>query len=156
MALTNTENSNNARHAIDVDAQIEASRAVRAWLNSCPCKPCQIGMEYLPDDFGCALTVTETPYKVRQYIGGGYLAAYECDLVYRCTPVTDEERTKADEDLDKLAVWAVNNSAALDIAGARLKRVQRTIPATLVARYSNGAEDHTAHLTIYFEVINHG
>lgn len=156
MALTNTENSNNARRAIDVDVQIEASRAVRAWLNSSPCKPCNIGMEYLPDDYGCAITVTETPYKVRQYIGGGYLAAYECDVIYRCTPVTDEERMTADEDLDKLAVWAVNNAAALEIAGARLKRVQRTTPATLVARYSNGAEDHTAHLIIQFEVINHG
>lgn len=146
-------NTNQTRRAIDVDVQIAASRAVRAWLNSSPEKPCSVGMEYLPDDYGCALTVTETPYKVRQYIGGGYLAAYECDIIYRCTPVTDEERMQADEDLDKLAVWAVNNSSALSIAGARLKRVQRTTPAVLTARYSNGAEDHNVHLNITFEVI---
>lgn len=152
-----TTNTNMApRRTVDADVQIAVSRAVRAWLNSCPSKPCSVGMEYLPDDYGMTLTVTETPYKVKQYIGGGYLAAYECDVIYRCTPVTDEERMTADEDLDKLAVWAVNNAAALDIAGARLKRVQRTTPATLVARYSNGAEDHTAHLNISFEVINHG
>lgn len=149
-------NTNTAKKSVDVDVQIEASRAVRAWLNTAPCKPCQIGMEYLPDDYGMALTVTETPYKVKQYIGGGYLAAYECDIVYRCTPVTDDERMKADEDIDRLAVWAVNNSAALDIAGARLKRVQRTTPAVLTARYSTGAEDHSVHLIIQFEVINHG
>lgn len=144
------------RRTVDADVQIEASRAVRAWLNSCQSKPCSVGMEYLPDDYGLALTVTETPYKVRQYIGGGYLAAYECDIVYRCTPVTDEERLKADENLDELAVWATNHAADLHIDGAVLRRVQRTTPATLVARYSNGAEDHTAHLTINFEVINHG
>ena len=154
--MDSTNTNTTAKKSVDVDVQVEASRAVRAWLNSSPCKPCQIGMEYLPDDYGCAITVTETPYKVRQYIGGGYLAAYECDLIYRCTPVTDEERLKADENLDELAVWATNHAADLHIDGAVLRRVQRTTPATLVARYSNGAEDHTAHLIIQFEVINHG
>jgi len=151
MALTNTDNT--VRRTVDVDVQIEASRAVRAWLNTSPVKPCIVGMEYLPDDYGCALSVTETPYKVRQYINGGYLAAYECDLIYRCIPATDEQRVEADELLDRFAVWAANNASKLTITGARVKRVQRATPATLTARYSNGAEDHTAHLIINFEVI---
>lgn len=154
MDSTNTNNS--VKKTVDVDVQIEASRAVRKWLNSAPCKPCSVGMEYLPDDCGMALTVTETPYKAETYIDGSYLAAYECDLVYRCTPVTDDERTKADEDLDRLAVWAVNNAAALEIGGARVYRVQRTTPALLVARYGNGAEDHSVHLIINFEVDTNG
>lgn len=148
--------STNTKRAIDVDVQIAASRAVRAWLNSSPDKPCSVAMEYLPDDFGCAITVTETPYKAETYIDGSYLAAYECDLVYRCTPVTDDERLRADEDLDKMAVWATNHAADLQIDGARVCRVQRTTPALLVARYGNGAEDHSVHIQIYFEVDNYG
>ena len=152
-----TTNTNMApRRTVDADVQIAVSRAVRAWLNSCPLKPCSVGMEYLPDDYGMALTVTETPYKAETYIDGSYLAAYECDLVYRCTPVTDDERLRADEDLDKMAVWATNHAADLQIGGARVCRVQRTTPALLVARYGNGAEDHSVHIQIYFEVDTNG
>ena len=154
MDSTNTNNS--VKKTVDVDVQIEASRAVRKWLNTAPCKPCNIGMEYLPDDYGMTLAVTETPYKVKQYVTGGYLAAYECDIIYRCMPVTDEERMQADESLDKLAVWAQNHAADLHIDGANLRRVQRTTPAVLTARYSTGAEDHSVHLNITFEVKKNG
>lgn len=142
------------KKAVDTEVQALVSRSVRSWLQSCPCKPCKtVGMEYLPDDFGLALSVTETPYKVRSYITGGYLAAYECDLIYRCMPVTDEERVKADEELDAMALWAKHARSGLLIAGYSVKKVEQTSLTTLSARYTNGAEDHTTHLQIQFEVI---
>ncbi len=145
--ITNTE-----RRTVDVDIQIAASRAIRAWLNTYSDKPATVGMEYLPDDYGMTLTVTETPYKLKSYIGGGYLAAYECDLIYRTIPVNDDERMTADETLNEMANWAVQNAQSLTIDGATIKKISRQAPALLSARYSNGAEDHTVHLQIIFEV----
>lgn len=154
MDLINT-NTATVRHTVDTDVQALVSRSVRKWLNTCPDKPCSIAMEYLPDDFGIALSVTETAYKVKQYITGGYLAAYECDLIYRCMPSTDDERVEADELLDGLAHWATHARSGLLIAGCHVRKVSQTSLSTLSARYSNGAEDHTTHLSIQFEVISH-
>lgn len=141
------------KRTVDAEAQALVSRAIRKYLNSSPVKPCKIMMEYLSDDHGAAISATETPYKLKSYINGGYLAAYECDIIYRTIPENDDERVEADEKLDALALWARQNKDLLVIPGFVAKKIDITSISHLTARYNNDAEDHTTHLQIQFEVI---
>ncbi len=145
--------SSETRRLVNDSSPAQLSRALVSLINTDSDRPCDVCMEYLTDEYGLALSVIQAPYVLRQYITGGYVAAYQFELIYRTLPVTDAERLEADETLDELVTWLLQNIDSLDLADISIKKAERQSLAALTARYQNGAEDHTSALSIEYEVI---
>jgi hypothetical protein len=146
--------SNKPRRLVNDNTPAKISRALIALLNTYEDKPDVINMEYLPLDYGAALSVLNSPYVVKQYITGGYVAAYEFELVIRTIPVNNAQRLEADESLDEMVTWLIQNINLLDLpANIKIKSIDRASLAALAGRFENGAEDHVSALNLKYEVI---
>lgn len=149
-----TSNTNTApRRLVDDDTPAAVSRALVNLINTCETKPDTCTCEYLQEDSGLALSVIQSPYVIEQYICGGYLAQYDCELIYRTIPATDSQRLQADETLDALVTWLVKNIGSISLTGVTITKIDRTNLSALMGRYNNGAEDHVASLTLNYERI---
>lgn len=132
------------------------ARAVRAWLNTCPDIPEPIvDYEFLGEENGLAIMTTQAAYKTRQYILGDYEAQYQFAVFYRTIPATANERLEADEVLNNIALWAVENPLSLDTPCRTVRIIQNT-NAALLGRYESGAEEHTINMTLIYEVTKNG
>ena len=141
------------RRLVNDNSPAQMSRALIALLNQYTEKPETVNMEYLTEDSGLALSVIQTPYIIRRYITGGYVAQYDCEIIYRTMPANDAQRLEADETLDSMVTWLVQHIGELDLDNIRIKRIDRQSLAALTARYENCAEDHTSTLSLQYEVI---
>lgn len=141
------------RRLVNDDSPAAVSRAIVNLLNTYQDKPDIVTMEYLTEENGLALSVIQVPYVVEQYICGGYLAAYDCELIYRTIPTTDAKRLEADETLDATVTWLIKNIGSIDLTGVTITKIERQSLASLSARYNNGAEDHIASLHLNYERI---
>lgn len=131
-------------------AQIE--QAVRDWLNTYTSKPKTVDYEYLrPDAEAITFSPIQVPFKVRQYIDGGYKAQYQFRVIYRTEAITNDERIAAVEILNNLAAWAVQNPPTF--ADATNAYVEQSNLATVIAAYEDGSADYAVTLTLYYEVI---
>lgn len=132
------------------------ARAVREWLNLYPNLPTTIvNFEYLGEEGGMAIMTTQAAYKTRQYILGDYEAQYQFAIFYRTIPVSVDERLKADEILNNIALWALQNPPVLASPCITVKLTQNT-NAALLGRMENGTEDHTINMTLTYEVTKNG
>lgn len=126
--------------------------AVKAWLNSYESKPTNIAYEFLrPDAISSSFSPLQAPYKIRQYITGGYKAQFQFRVIYRVEPATDAERIAAAEALNALGTWAVENPPTL--SDAVNVKVEQYNTATIVAAYDDGSVDYALQLTLTYEVI---
>lgn len=143
---------NEQRVMVNDESPAKLSRAIVALLNTCEDKPCQVTMEYLTEEEGLALSVIQTPYIIKQYIVGGYMAAYDFELVYRTIPASDSGRLQADEELDELVTWLIQHIDELDLSeNIKITKIERQNLSALQGRLSNGSEDRTSALTINYE-----
>ena len=150
--MSSTSNTNTApKRLVDDDTPAAVSRALVTLINTCETKPDICTMEFLTEDSGLALSVIQSPYVIEQDILGGYLAQYDFDLVYRVIPATDSQRLQADETLDALVTWLVQHISNISLTSVTITKIDRTGLSALMSRYENGAEDHVASLSLFYE-----
>lgn len=139
---------------VSADEEREVSRTLLAWLNTNPDKPQRINFEFLPDDgTGLSLSSIQAAVKTKQYIFGGYEAQYQFALIYRSQPGDNDTRLEAVEMLNELGAWAERNAGSLFLDRARVKTLQRTSNAALLAVYEDGSRDHQILMNLTYEVI---
>ena len=129
-------------------------RAVQLWLNSCPVKPRE-KLSYHGENTGLFLVPATAPYIVRgPYILGGYEAQYQFSVDYLLPAANDDERMAADEALERVAEWALENVGDLDAddSSIRVKRIKRDTPAVPVDMLQSGSEVHSINLSLFYEV----
>ena len=131
-------------------------RAVQLWLNSCPVKPReQLSYNDPGENTGLCLVPATAPYIVRgPYILGGYEAQYQFSVDYLLPAANDDERMAADEALERVAEWALENVGDLDAddSSIRVKRIKRDTPAVPVDMLQSGSEVHSINLSLFYEV----
>lgn len=141
---------------VSAEEQGKIARTLLAWLNKCPDKPTAIEYEFLSAGKpSLALSTIQGSYKLKEYIMGGYLAAYQFKIIYRAQPGrSNNKRLEMDEVLDKLADWAVANRISL-VLGTRekCKSIKSNTRSSVFGRYENGDEDHQILMTMTYEVI---
>lgn len=148
----------NMRRALVTSAEEQKiSRAMMAWINGYPDLPTtitRVDFEQLPADRpGMALSVTQGTFITARYITGGHRAEYQFTVYYRIKPGTSNDaRLKADEVLNALADWAVENPPYLG-EGLKVIRLENTARAALLVPYENGDEDHQTMMRMIYEVI---
>lgn len=134
----------------------KVARSVRAWLNTYPYLPYPlVDYEFLGDDCGLSVITTQAAYKTHHYILGDYEAQYQFAIFYRSIHADANERLISDEFLNNMALWATENPLTLD-SPCRTVKVQQNTNSAILARYENGAEDHTVNMTLIYEVIKNG
>lgn len=130
-------------------------RAVQLWLNSCPVKPREkVNYNYHGENAGLFVVPTQAPYIVRgPYILGGYEAQYQFSVDYLLPAANDDERMAADEALEGVAEWAIDNVDLL-VAGGNIRviRIKRDTPAIPLDMLQSGAEIHSINLSLFYEV----
>ena len=146
-----------SRQLVTNTEEQKISRAMMTWINSYPDLPASItrvDFEQLPaDKVGMALSVTQGTYIIKRYITGGHLAEYNFTVVYRIKPASSNDaRLKADEVLNALADWAVENPPDIG-EGLKIKKLENTARAALLVPYTNGDEDHQILMKMIYEVI---
>ena len=130
----------------------QIARSVCAWLNSYTDKPVtKIEYEYLGDS-GITISAISTPYKLRQFIDGCYVAQYQFFVTYRSRPANNDARLRMDESLDRLAAWAESNIPDFG-AAFTVQRVECLNGSTLVNRYDDGSEDHQISLSLTYRGV---
>lgn len=145
--------SKQKQYELDSAAQnATIGRAVVAWINTCPYIPCRVDYNFLGKTSGMAVGTVQSAVKTRQYIYGGYRGQYQFEIAYRLIASNADERIAADELLDKIAEWMEQNTPEPP-TGVNWWRINRSNSAALLNAYDNGAEDHTAPMTIQYEVI---
>ena len=138
---------------VTAEEQKKISRAVLEWLNAYEDKPVKrIDFEYLTKTSGMCISTVQAAFKTRQFINGGYQAQFQFQIVYRLIASTNDERLDADELLNAFGEWCEKYPPDLTDDINRWK-VRRDTGASVMARYDNGAEDHTIQLTLFYEVI---
>lgn len=149
------ENSEEKREYLSKTETDQISRSLLVWLNEYPDKPVgTINFEYLPPDgTGMNLSVLQGAYKVKEYIRGAYRAQYQFELTYRVQPGnSNNNRLKADEELDRLADWATSRKDLPDIGTRkRATRIYCNNRAALLVPYDDGSEDHQIMLTMEYD-----
>lgn len=131
------------------------SRAVMAWVNTYPGLPVGIvNYEQLKADaVSMALATIQGAYLLRRYILGGHKAEYQFKIIYRLKPGTSNDaRLKADELLNAIGDWAVENPPDLG-EGIRVLSVEAPTRGAFFAMYENGDEDHQILMKLTYEVI---
>lgn len=131
-------------------------RKLLQWLNTYEALPegIVIADNYLEDDAPAMCLASETDNIIRRYITGGYQAQFSFRILYRVQPDGNNERLKADEVLNKMADWVVNNWKNAELSAARsVRSINVTGRSALLARYDNGDEDHSVQLLMTYEVI---
>lgn len=135
------------------------SRAMLVWLNTWPDKPVNlIRYEFLPADVGTngemALSTIQSAYIVRRYIYGGYRAEYQFKIIFRLKAGTStDKRLKADELLNRLGDWVMEQPHPDIGEGRHIVRIEPTTRSSLFALYDNGEEDHQILMKMNYEVI---
>lgn len=135
------------------------NREILIALNNYPDMPeaiSKIAYEYLVDSVpNMAMSVTQGAHITKRYILGGYEGEVDFKVIYRLQPTgaSIDGRLKADEELDKLAAWAVQYLRKNGIGIGVVKQVNIEDGATAVAQYVNGDEDHQVLMKITYEVI---
>lgn len=123
------------------------SRKLIQWINTCPYVPVTVTMvkyDYLTNAApAMALSNTQGAFITNRYILGGHKSEYQFKLIYRIvSPGTnDNARLEADELLDSMATWAIENPPDL---GENMYNVQvsASTGSYMFAAYENGDEDH--------------
>lgn len=139
------------------DEEDKVARRLMVWLNEFPDLPVNIDIiryEQLPDDAVCmAMSAIQSTFITRRYITGGHKAEYQFKVIYRIKPGTSNNaRLEADELLDRLGAWAMQNSPNLG-DGISSAKVTPTTRSAVFAAYENGDEDHQILMTLTYEVI---
>lgn len=130
-------------------------RAVQLWLNSCPVKPREkLSYNYHGENIGLFLIPATAPYIVKgPYILGGYEAQYQFSVDYLIPAANDDERMAADEALERVADWALENIGLLEADSTiRVRKITRDTPATPIEMLQSGSEVHSINLSIFYEV----
>ena len=131
-------------------------RAAQLWLNSCPVKPRdKITYDYHGENNGLFVIPANAPYIVHgPYILGGYEAQYQFSVDYLLPAANDDERMAADEALERVAEWALDNIGQLDAddSSIRVKRIKRDTPAVPIDMLQSGSEVHSINLSLFYEV----
>lgn len=134
------------------------SRKLIQWINKCPYVPLEVMMvkyDYLTAKApAMALSNTQGAFITERYILGGHKSEYQFKLIYRIPPPgnDDNARLEADELLDQMATWAINNPPDL---GDGMVNVQVTAStgSSMFAAYDGGEEDHQIIMKLTYEVI---
>lgn len=147
--MANTITRNQTLDSAARTASIE--RAVVEWLNACPHIPCRVQKDFLGKTSGMGVATIQG-VKAKQYIYGGYLGRYQCEIAYRLIAANDDERLSADELLDRIGEWMESNSLAPP-EGIQWWKARRSNMAALLMPYDNGTEDHAIQITITYEVL---
>lgn len=141
----------NEPHVIVPEAE-QIARTVRAWLNTYTELPtAMVDVEFLGNETGLAIMTTQAAYKTKEYILGDYEAQYQFAVVYRTIPTTANERLQADEILNNIAAWALQNPPTLQ-SPCHFSKLTQNTNAALLYPYENGAEDHQILMTLKYEV----
>ena len=126
-----------------------------AWINTYPDLPVSIvNFEQLKADVSSmALSTIQAAYIVRRYIYGGYRGEYQFKIIYRIKPgASNDARLKADELLNAIGDWALDNEPTLG-ENIRVMKLEATARSSLFAMYENGDEDHQILMRMIYEVI---
>ena len=97
----------------------------------------------------------QAPFIVRgPYILGGYEAQYQFSVDYLLPAANDDERMAADEALESVAEWAIQNVGDLEIAddNIHIRRIKRDTYAVPLDMLNSGAEIHSINLSLFYEV----
>lgn len=150
---------------VTAEEQDMISRNVLVWLSTFPEIPeevragnplAPINFEFLaPNTPGMTLSTIQAPYKLREYITGGYYAEYQFKVIYRIVPgitSSPNKRLTADELLDRLGDWMSRSAPDLG-SGITSIRVESTTRSSLFGIYENGDEDHQILAKLNYEVI---
>lgn len=140
---------------IPLEEAERAQRSLLEWLNTYPEKPYQIGYENLPkDDAGICISTIQAPFRLREYILGGYLAQYQFRVIYRTLPSDDDDQLDAVETLDKLGAWAEQQEIMPELPlPARIRSVKRDSNAAVFAAYDDGSRDYQIKMSMTWEVL---
>lgn len=134
--------------------QVQA--AILDWLADCPALPsgAPLSFEDLPED-GPGLTVNSSQgaFYARRYITGGYEARYDWRLIYRVQPLDGDEALAAIHDLNTVAAWCEQAAVLPVIAGATIRKIERTSDVAVTAVYEDGTRDYAVSLSITWEVF---
>lgn len=125
-------------------------RAVGDWLVSGT--GILFSYEYLDAMQGYCISTVQAAHITRTDILGGYEAQYQFMVLLRTTPENNDERIQADEDLNNIAEWMRENSPVPLPEGLHFRKLRQDTNAALIARYDNGAEDHSINFTLFYEV----
>lgn len=131
------------------------SRSMMVWINTYPNLPVSVvNFEQLKADAASmALSTIQGAYILQRYITGGHRGEYQFKIIYRMKPgASNDARLKADELLNAIGDWAVNNPPALG-EGVRVVKVESTTRSSLFAIYENGDEDHQILMRLTYEVF---
>ena len=124
------------------------------WINQYPSLPVSIvDFEQLRVDTCMALSTIQATAIVQRYITGGHRGEYQFKIIYRVLPgISNDARLKADEVLNAIGDWAVNNLPSLG-ENLRVIKVEPTTRSSLFMIYENGSEDHQILMRMIYEVI---
>lgn len=143
------------RVLVAAEEEQRISRAMMVWINTCPELPVAIvNFEQLrADAASMALSTIQGAYIVSRFIAGGHRGEYQFKLVLRHKPGnSNDARLKADEALNAIGDWAVQNLPDLG-EGIRCIKLEATTRGGLIAVYDNGDEDHQILFRLLYEVI---
>ena len=148
--------SETQRELVTQEEEQGISRKVMAWINRCPILPGEVvlvNFDQLPAaSEGLMLSVVQGAYILQSYITGGRLCEYQFSITYRVKPGnSNDARLTADETLNAIADWAVNNRPVLG-ENIRVTKVKADTRAALLVPYDNGTEDRNILMTINYEV----
>lgn len=133
----------------------EVHAAVKAWLNGCTQLPqgISVSFENLPaNDPGICFSTDQSPVYAARYIGGGYKAQYQFQVIYRVLPSDDGDMLAAVDCLTDISAWCETAEPPL-IEGAINTRVERTADVAVLNAYEDGCTDYGCGITITWEVF---
>lgn len=134
------------------------SRKLIRWINDCPYVPLEVMMvkyDYLTAAApAMALSNTQGAFIIERDILGGHKSEYQFKLIYRIVSPgdKDDDRLAADELLDKMATWAIENPPDLGENMTNV-HVSASTGSSMFAAYENGDEDHQIIMKLTYEVI---
>ena len=133
----------------------QAQRALLEWFKTYPDLPAEISFEDLPEvGPGLCLSTIQAANRLKSYIGGGYLAQYQFNLIYRIQPSDSEDQLDAVELLNRMGAWATQNPVKPDLGdGVTVRQITRTNNAAIFAAYEDGTRDYQISMTMTWEVM---
>lgn len=137
----------------------EIARKLMVFINKCPNIPPDIDRgsiqyEQLPDGVpAMAISTIQGTAITRRYVTGGHEAEYQFKIIYRIQPGnSSSDRLDADETLDKISSWAMEQRPNLG-GGINVRRIEPTTRSAVFAAYENGDEDHQILMKLTYEVF---
>jgi len=134
-------------------------RSLLIWINKCPLLPRDIDKGLVQYDMlpktgaGMALHTIQGASILENYITGGHTASYQFSLIYRANQVSSSnKRLTAEETLDKIAAWLVENVPDLGDKLINVEVKQNTRSAQY-APYEDGDADFQTMMSLTYEVL---